>query len=716
MSCLLVLLTACSFVNGQEKKHQIGQQYNAYLFVYFTGNSKTEEAIRFAISPDGYHFRALNHNEPVISSAAISETGGVRDPHIFRGADGKTFYMVATDMVSAKGWDSNRGIVMLKSTDLIHWSSSAVNFQKRYAGQDSLLRVWAPQTIYDAAAKKYMVYFSLKYGKNPDKIYYAYANKDFTDLEGESKQLFYSPDNAACIDGDILPKDGKYYLFFKTEDRQPGIKIAVSDQLTKGYVLQSDNYVQQTKSPVEGAGTFKLNNGKGYILMYDMYTSGRYQFTQTTDIKHFKVVDQDVEMDFHPRHGTVMPITAEEAKRLESQWLTSDDVIGTVKAEGLKGLNINLDTAKHILYLPFKPGTDLTKVKLSFMQLPGISVAPQTAVNMAHGPVTCRITVAGRQPVSYKLVALLNNNPVLAGYYADPEILYAEKTHRFYIYPTSDGFTGWSGTYFKAFSSPDLVHWKDDGVILDLAKDVTWAKRNAWAPCIIEKKINGAYKYFYYFCAAQKIGVAVANGPLGPFVDSGKPLIAQLPEGVRGGQQIDPDVFTDPATGKSYLYWGNGYMAGAELNDDMVSIKPGTTTILTPDRSFREGTYVFYRKGKYYFTWSEDDTRSENYRVRYGVADSPLGKINVPAQNLVIAKDKAAGIYGTGHNSVLQIPGKDEWYLVYHRFNYPNGIKMGQAAGWNREVCIDKMEFNADGSIKQVIPTHKGISAVRVEK
>lgn len=306
------------------------------------------------------------------------------------------------------------------------------------------------------------------------------------------------------------------------------------------------------------------------------------------------------------------------------------------------------------------------------------------------------------------------HNPALKGLYADPEILFAKKTGLFYIYPTSDGFTNWSGTYFKAFSSPDLVNWKDEGVILDLAKDVTWAKRNAWAPCIIEKKIKGKYKYFYYFCAAQKIGVAVADDPKGPFRDAGKPLIDQFPEGITGGQQIDPDVFTDPKTGKSFLYWGNGYMAGAELNDDMVSLKSGSLKVITPDKSFREGTYVFYRKGKYYFMWSEDDTRSENYKVRYGTSNEPLGQITVPADNLVLAKDAAKGIYGTGHNSVVQIPGKDEWYIIYHRFNYPKGITMGAAAGYNREVCIDVMEFNNDGGIKQVVPTHEGISPVHL--
>jgi hypothetical protein len=311
---------------------------------------------------------------------------------------------------------------------------------------------------------------------------------------------------------------------------------------------------------------------------------------------------------------------------------------------------------------------------------------------------------------------LPGNNPVLPGHYADPEILYSAKTKKYYLYPTSDGFKDWSGTFFKAFSSKDLRTWKDEGVILQLGKDVSWAGRNAWAPCIEEKKINGKYKYFYYFTAAQKIGVAVADSPTGPFVDSGKPLIDQRPQGINRGQVIDPDVFTDPQTGKSYLYWGNGFMACAELGDDMISIKQETLKILRPDNTFREGTYVFYRKGVYYFFWSENDTRSPDYRVRYATSTSPAGPLTIPADNIVIEKDTLAGIYGTGHNSVLQIPGKDEWYIVYHRFEYPNGINMGRDAGYNREVCIDRLAFNADGSIQKVKPTHQGIAKVKSGK
>ncbi len=137
----------------------------------------------------------------------------------------------------------------------------------------------------------------------------------------------------------------------------------------------------------------------------------------------------------------------------------------------------------------------------------------------------------------------------------------------------------------------------------------------------------------------------------------------------------------------------------------MISIKRNTIKVLTPDKTFREGAYVVYRKGLYYFFWSEDDTRSENYRVRYGTATSPDGPITVPENNLVLQKDPTQGIYGTGHNSILQIPGKDEWYIVYHRFNYPKGIDMGDAAGFNREVCMDRLFFDDQGHVLPVVPT-----------
>lgn len=699
-------LINCSVLPKDEKP-------TAYLFTYFTGNAPGEEAIRYAVSTDGYNFKALNGNQPVLDNAVISTTGGIRDPHILRGADGKTFYMVATDLYVPKmGW-KNYAMVLLKSEDLIHWTSSVINIPEVFPKEfGDVYRVWAPQTIYDEATGKYMVYFSMKQGNDPDKIYYAYANATFTGLEAAPKQLYYPPadsNNKACIDGDIIEKDGKFYLFHKAEDGKPGIKLAISDKLTEGYTLVSNERVDAETHPVEGSGIFKLNNSDEYILMYDLYTQGGYQFTKSSDLRNFTVIDKSISMNFHPRHGTVMPITDTELKRLIAAYGNFSDPLIEANSAQLRKQNVAVFGETKTIRLPVKPGTDLTKFDPEFTAFRGFSINPNGAQDFSKGVVNYTIAIEGKGEQTFQVTASEDHNPALTGYYADPDVLYSEKTGKYYIYPTSDGFNGWSGYYFKTFSSSDLVNWKEEGIILDLKKDVSWADRNAWAPCIIEKKVNGAYKYYYYFTAAQKIGVAVADDPTGPFVDSGKPVVDFRPEGVKGGQEIDPDVFMDPKTGKTYLYWGNGYLAAAELSDDMLSIKKETLTLLTPDNTFREGTYVIYRNGKYYFMWSEDDTRSPNYKVRYAIADGPLGKLEKPANNIVIQKNEAAQIFGTGHNSAIQVPDKDEWYLVYHRFTFPAGIKMGDSAGFHREVCIDTLKFDENGYIIEVIPTLKGV-------
>lgn len=314
MAALFILNTGCSG-SGSEK-----EDYVAYLFTYFTGNRIDEEAVRYAISYDGYNYKALNQNQPVIDSKTISSTGGVRDPHILRCEDGKTFYMVLTDMVSANGWSSNRAMIMLKSTDLINWTSNVINIQQKYDGQEDLLRVWAPQTVYDREAGKYIVYWSMKHGDGPDIIYYAYANPEFTDIEGKPEPLFLPHSGKSCIDGDIVYKDGIYHLFYKTEGEGNGIKKATTTSLTAGNWVESDDYKQQTKEAVEGSAVFKLINSDTYILMYDVYMKGAYQFTESTDLENFKVIDHQISMDFHPRHGTIIPITRKELDALAHKW------------------------------------------------------------------------------------------------------------------------------------------------------------------------------------------------------------------------------------------------------------------------------------------------------------------------------------------------------------------------------------------------------------
>ncbi len=293
-----------------------------YLFAYFTGNAPEKEQIHFAVSDDGFNYTPLNGGNPIINSDTIAIAKGVRDPHILRGEDGM-FYMVVTDMRSRQGWTSNRGIVLMRSKDLVNWEHHTVHFPERFKGTNfaNSIRVWAPQTIYDKKAGKYMVYFSLlsNDGTIPyDKVFYCYANADFSDLETEPKVLFDYKEPA--IDTDIVQdENGTYHLFFKTEqDRQhKGIrKYTFTDIHSPETWKLRDGFCEVTKSDVEGACVFPLIKG-GWCLMYDCYRDHHYQFAKSKDLDTFKFVQNTATTDaFNPRHGTTIQITKDEYNRL----------------------------------------------------------------------------------------------------------------------------------------------------------------------------------------------------------------------------------------------------------------------------------------------------------------------------------------------------------------------------------------------------------------
>ncbi|WP_406005213.1 family 43 glycosylhydrolase [Streptomyces sp. NBC_00637] len=356
-----------------------------------------------------------------------------------------------------------------------------------------------------------------------------------------------------------------------------------------------------------------------------------------------------------------------------------------------------LDNANGKITLPLKEGTDVTALAPEFTLAHGAAISPASgSVQDFSKPVTYEVTGSDGTKRTWTVSALVMKSPVLPGLNADPDIVRFGDT--FYMYPTTDGFEGWSGTQFKAYSSTDLVHWTDHGVILDLGPDVSWADSRAWAPTMEEK--NG--KYYFYFCADANIGVAVSDSPTGPFTDAlGKPL---LKAGQYSGQMIDPAVFTDD-DGRSYLYWGNGHAYVVPLGDDMVSFDASKITDITPS-GYNEGSFVVKRQGTYYFMWSENDTRDENYRVAYATGPSPTGPWT--KRGVILEKDLSLGIKGTGHHSVVQVPGTDDWYIAYHRFAIPGGD------GTHRETTVDKLEFDADGLIRKVVPTLTSIDPVTI--
>ncbi|MBQ0049167.1 MAG: glycoside hydrolase family 43 protein [Bacteroidales bacterium] len=304
-------------------------KFAAYLFTCFTGNTPEQEQIRYALSEDGWNYTMLNGGRPVIASDTVARKKALRDPHLLRGKDGY-FYQVATDMASSEGWDSNRGIVMMRSKDLIKWEHHSVHFPQRFEGTPfaKVTRVWAPQTIFDEETGKYMVYFSLltNDGTIPyDKVHFCYANDDFSNLEGEPQVLFDL--KSACIDTDIVRDDGGiYHIFFKTEGlQQKGIKqfLAKSLHNSKEWTLR-DEYCQDTDEAVEGSSVFRRHDGS-WVLMYDCYMNGHYQFCKSNDLLSFTQVQNTKTSDaFKPRHGTVIAITNKEAELLRSWSLLNE--------------------------------------------------------------------------------------------------------------------------------------------------------------------------------------------------------------------------------------------------------------------------------------------------------------------------------------------------------------------------------------------------------
>lgn len=306
----------------------------------------------------------------------------------------------------------------------------------------------------------------------------------------------------------------------------------------------------------------------------------------------------------------------------------------------------------------------------------------------------------------------MSGNPLFEGWYADPEGAVFEG--EYWIYPTySKPYR--EQLHLDAFSSPDLVHWtKHENIITD--KQISWLYQALWAPSVI--KANGKYYLFFGGNDVHEgeiggIGVATSDSPAGPFEDAlGKPLIGNI---VNGAQPIDQQVFYDEASGEYYLYYGGWRHCNvAHLSKDLLSLVPFDDgemfKEITPE-NYVEGPFMLKRDGRYYFMWSEGVWTRDSYCVAYAVADNPFGPFNRVGKILQSDPEVATG---AGHHSVIPGPGKDEWYIVYHRHPLPEIGEDGKPMkvdGNNRVVCIDKLEFGEDGLIKPVKITFEGVAA-----
>ena len=293
-------------------------------------------------------------------------------------------------------------------------------------------------------------------------------------------------------------------------------------------------------------------------------------------------------------------------------------------------------------------------------------------------------------------------NPIITDQFtADPTARVFEG--KIYMYPShdipsvithTDGSAWFSMPDYHVFSSEDLTTWTDHGVILR-QEDVPWGKPDAyamWAPDCVCK--NGKY-YFYFPDAPAKgygfgIGVAVADKPYGPFTPEKEPI-----KGVFG---IDPCVLIDD-DGTSYIYWSGMGLSGCRLKDNMLELDGEPQRLDTPlPEGFKEGPFAFKHEGKYYLTypWVRNNTET----LAYAMSDSPLGPFEYKG---LIMKESPTGCW-TNHHSIVNYKG--QWYLFYHHNDYSPDFDK------NRSARIDKLFFNEDGTIQEVIPTLRGVGPV----
>ena len=275
---------------------------------------------------------------------------------------------------------------------------------------------------------------------------------------------------------------------------------------------------------------------------------------------------------------------------------------------------------------------------------------------------------------------VMSGNPLFQGWYADPEAHIYD--NEYWIYPTySYPFS--QQLFMDAFSSPDLVTWTKHSRVIS-QDSIRWLRNAMWAPSII--RANGKYYFFFGANNIQNndeyggIGVAVSDSPAGPFSDAlGHPLIDKI---VNGAQPIDQYVYRDD-DGQYYMYYGGwGHCNVVRLTDDLLHLKPfddGTYYKEVTPEHYVEGSFMLKHKGKYYFMWSEGGWTGPDYCVAYAIADSPLG------------------------HSVIKGKGKDNYYIIYHR--HPLGDKNGN----HREVCIEHLIFEKDGTIRPVKLTTQGV-------
>ncbi len=308
----------------------------AYLFVHFVGTESSAdcEQIYFSVSKDGANWETLNYGEPVLKSS-IGEMG-VRDPHIIRSPEGDRFFLIATDLsIYNRRDDSGRwstcqtkgskSIVVWESENLTDWSEARL---VKVAVDDAGC-TWAPESVYDDASGRYMVFWASKVGSDnyaKQRVYRSYTRdfKHFTEPE------IYIEDDSDNIDTTFIKEGGTYYRFTKNESTSAVI-MEKSDSLDGKFEAVStytlNGTAGNTVTGYEGPTAYKINGENKWCLLLDYYSKSQgYKPFMTNDISKGEFTSaSDFNFDMTYRHGTVMPITSAEYDALVKKYNQVED-------------------------------------------------------------------------------------------------------------------------------------------------------------------------------------------------------------------------------------------------------------------------------------------------------------------------------------------------------------------------------------------------------
>ncbi len=308
--------------------------------------------------------------------------------------------------------------------------------------------------------------------------------------------------------------------------------------------------------------------------------------------------------------------------------------------------------------------------------------------------LACTLTEAQTPDTTF----VASGNPLIRyKYTADPAALVDKGT--MYIYAGHDVCPPPHNYYqideWVVFASKDLKTWSEYPVPLK-ARDFKWAKGEAWASQVIER--DG--KYYWYVTvehatiAGKSIGVAVSDSPVGPFVDArGTALITNDMTTERTKifwDDIDPTVIIDD-DGQAYIIWGNTQCYYAKLKDNMTELDSEIMTIDLP--RYTEAPWIHKRDGWYYLSFASEFPE----KLCYAMSRS----IGGPWEYKGILNE-LSGNCNTNHQAIVEFEG--QWYVVYH-----NGGADVHGGSFRRSVCIDKIEYNADGTMQKMQMTSEGI-------